>query len=135
MWSTFEEVLHFSSLDKTKYRLKFIIVFLLCSKSCFYSCQPIFRIRSKVYFVSFTCSPVYLFICFFISNMFICRQTPGNGTLYFPPFLGQYHRPDVHEGVYRCRASNQVGTILSRDVQIRAGTNNMYPIRCICVND
>ena len=45
----------------------------------------------------------------------------GNGTLYFPPFLGQYFRPDVHENYYRCRASNQAGAILSRDVYVRAG--------------
>jgi len=49
------------------------------------------------------------------------RQMSGNGTLYFPPFLGQYFRPDVHENYYRCRASNQAGAILSRDVYVRAG--------------
>lgn len=54
------------------------------------------------------------------------RQTTGNGTLYFPPFLGQYYRADVHEGVYRCRASNQAGTILSRDVHITAGKEILY---------
>lgn len=49
------------------------------------------------------------------------RETPGNGTLYFPPFPGQYFRPVVHEGIYRCRAANQAGTILSREVHVRAG--------------
>lgn len=55
------------------------------------------------------------------SFYFIFRQITGNGTLYFPPFLGQYFRADVHEGIYRCKASNQAGTVLSRDVDIRAG--------------
>lgn len=50
-----------------------------------------------------------------------CRQTSSNGTLYFPPFLGQYYRSDVHESVYRCRASNPAGVILSRDIYIRGG--------------
>lgn len=49
------------------------------------------------------------------------RQTPGNGTLYFPPFLAQYYRADVHEATYRCKASNEAGTILSRDVRVQAG--------------
>lgn len=56
---------------------------------------------------------------FHFRSMF--RQTPGNGTLYFPPFLGQYFRADVHEGIYRCRASNSAGTILSRNVYVHAG--------------
>uniref|UniRef100_A0A336KKP0 CSON012059 protein n=1 Tax=Culicoides sonorensis TaxID=179676 RepID=A0A336KKP0_CULSO len=57
------------------------------------------------------------------------RQTSGNGTLYFPPFLGQYYRSEVHEGVYRCRASNQAGTILSRDVYIRGVVRQNYEIK------
>ncbi|CAH1377592.1 unnamed protein product, partial [Tenebrio molitor] len=49
------------------------------------------------------------------------RQSLGNGTLYFPPFRGEDYRKDVHSTVYRCRASNLAGTILSRDVNVRAG--------------
>lgn len=51
----------------------------------------------------------------------IHRQILPNGTLYFPPFAGTYYRADVHETVYRCRVSNQAGTIVSRDVHISAG--------------
>lgn len=53
-----------------------------------------------------------------------CRQILPNGTLYFPPFAGTYYRADVHENIYRCKASNQAGTILSRDVHISAGNPN-----------
>lgn len=49
------------------------------------------------------------------------RKIFGNGTLYFPPFLAQYYRADIHEAVYRCRATNEAGTILSRNMQVQAG--------------
>lgn len=55
-----------------------------------------------------------------VSTVSGLRQLPGNGTLYFPPFAGQYYRGDVHVSVYRCRASNAAGTILSRDVHVNA---------------
>ncbi|XP_034948275.1 Down syndrome cell adhesion molecule-like protein Dscam2 isoform X1 [Chelonus insularis] len=48
------------------------------------------------------------------------RQLLGNGTLYFPPFLAQDFRAEVHNARYRCRASNSVGTVLSREVTLRA---------------
>ncbi|XP_011493780.1 PREDICTED: Down syndrome cell adhesion molecule-like protein Dscam2 [Ceratosolen solmsi marchali] len=48
------------------------------------------------------------------------RQLLGNGTLYFPPFLAQDFRAEIHNARYRCRASNSVGTILSREVTLRA---------------
>ncbi|XP_055715988.1 cell adhesion molecule Dscam2 isoform X2 [Phlebotomus papatasi] len=57
------------------------------------------------------------------------RQTPGNGTLYFPPFLGQYYRADVHDEIYRCRASNKAGTVLSRSVHVHAVARQQYDIR------
>ncbi|KAL2727112.1 cell adhesion molecule Dscam2 isoform X1, partial [Vespula squamosa] len=49
------------------------------------------------------------------------RQLLGNGTLYFPPFLAQDFRAEVHNARYRCRATSSVGTILSREVTLRAG--------------
>ncbi|GAB0086059.1 hypothetical protein DMENIID0001_000430 [Sergentomyia squamirostris] len=57
------------------------------------------------------------------------RQTPGNGTLYFPPFLAQYYRADVHNEIYRCRATNKAGTILSRSVHVHAVVRQEYDIR------
>lgn len=50
-----------------------------------------------------------------------CRQSLGNGTLYFPPFRAEDYRKDVHATVYRCRAANLAGTIISRDVKVKAG--------------
>ncbi|XP_055923956.1 cell adhesion molecule Dscam2 isoform X1 [Eupeodes corollae] len=57
------------------------------------------------------------------------RQTPGNGTLYFQPFLAQYFRTDVHEAVYRCKASNDAGTILSRNVRVQSVVRRNFHIR------
>lgn len=57
------------------------------------------------------------------------RQLPGNGTLYFPPFAGQYFRGDVHVTVYRCRASNAAGTIVSRDVHVHAVVRTAFDVR------
>lgn len=61
----------------------------------------------------------------FLTALMCCfvffRQSLGNGTLYFPPFRVQDQHKDVHSTVYRCRATNLVGTIISRDVHVRAG--------------
>ncbi|XP_024944983.1 Down syndrome cell adhesion molecule-like protein Dscam2 isoform X2 [Cephus cinctus] len=48
------------------------------------------------------------------------RQLLGNGTLYFPPFLAQDFRAEIHNARYRCRATSSVGTVLSREVTLRA---------------
>ncbi|XP_055315179.1 cell adhesion molecule Dscam2 isoform X2 [Sitodiplosis mosellana] len=64
-----------------------------------------------------------------ISSVPGLRQILPNGTLYFPPFAGTYYRADVHETVYRCKVSNQAGTILSRDVHISAVVRQPYDIR------
>ncbi|XP_068085516.1 cell adhesion molecule Dscam2 [Anabrus simplex] len=57
------------------------------------------------------------------------RQTLNNGTLYFPPFRAEDYREDVHSTVYRCRAANQGGTILSRDVRVRAVVRQQYDVQ------
>uniref|UniRef100_A0A1I8N7N2 Uncharacterized protein n=1 Tax=Musca domestica TaxID=7370 RepID=A0A1I8N7N2_MUSDO len=56
------------------------------------------------------------------------RKISGNGTLYFPPFLAQYYRTDVHETMYRCRATNEVGTILSRNVHVQAVVRRQFHV-------
>ncbi|KAM8702920.1 hypothetical protein ACLKA7_005290 [Drosophila subpalustris] len=56
------------------------------------------------------------------------RKISGNGTLHFPPFLAQYYRTDVHETTYRCRASNEAGTILSRNVQVQAVLRRQFHV-------
>lgn len=49
------------------------------------------------------------------------RRVLRNGTLYLQPFPAAAYRQDIHSTVYRCVASNTVGRIISRDVQVRAG--------------
>ncbi|KAI5708551.1 hypothetical protein M8J77_024969 [Diaphorina citri] len=49
------------------------------------------------------------------------RIALSNGSLMFPPFPETGFRPDVHSTVYRCRASNEAGVILSRFVHVKAG--------------
>lgn len=49
------------------------------------------------------------------------RKVLRNGTLILHPFNAASYRQDIHNTVYRCVASNTVGRIISRDVQIRAG--------------
>ena len=49
------------------------------------------------------------------------RHVAPNGALVFNPFPAESYRPDVHLGMYRCIAANSFGTIVSRDVRLRAG--------------
>ena len=49
------------------------------------------------------------------------RRLLKNGTLVLLPFPAAAYRQDVHSATYRCVASNSVGRVLSRDVQVRAG--------------
>lgn len=49
------------------------------------------------------------------------RQVLANGNLVFPPFRAEDYRQDVHAQVYRCMARNSVGTVVSKDVNVRAG--------------
>uniref|UniRef100_T1JAC9 Down syndrome cell adhesion molecule-like protein Dscam2 n=1 Tax=Strigamia maritima TaxID=126957 RepID=T1JAC9_STRMM len=57
------------------------------------------------------------------------RVVYSNGTLAFLPFPAEGYRQDVHAAIYRCRASNSVGAILSRDVRIRAVVMQMYEVQ------
>lgn len=49
------------------------------------------------------------------------RRVLLNGTLILLPFAPAAYRQDIHSTVYRCVATNAVGRIVSRDVQVRAG--------------
>lgn len=49
------------------------------------------------------------------------RQVLANGNLVFPPFRAEDYRQEVHAQVYACLAKNSVGSIRSRDVNVRAG--------------
>lgn len=52
------------------------------------------------------------------------RQVLPNGNLVFPPFRAEDYRQEVHAQVYACLAKNQVGSVISRDVHVRAGKLN-----------
>jgi hypothetical protein len=64
-----------------------------------------------------------------IINFANYRQLPGNGTLQFPAFAGQFFRSDIHDTIYRCQASNQIGVVLSRNVRVRSIIRQNYNIQ------
>lgn len=53
------------------------------------------------------------------------RQVLSNGNLVFPPFQAEDYRQEVHAQVYACLAKNQFGSIISRDVNVRAGKKTL----------
>ncbi|XP_067213968.1 cell adhesion molecule Dscam2 isoform X3 [Linepithema humile] len=56
------------------------------------------------------------------------RRVLRNGTLVLLPFPAAAYRQDVHSAAYRCVASNSVGKVLSRDVQVRAVVAQAYKV-------
>ncbi|XP_052739465.1 cell adhesion molecule Dscam2 isoform X5 [Bicyclus anynana] len=56
------------------------------------------------------------------------RQVLPNGNLVFPPFRAEDYRQEVHAQVYACLARNPVGTIHSRDVNVRAVVSQAYAV-------
>ncbi|XP_053612843.1 cell adhesion molecule Dscam1 isoform X29 [Plodia interpunctella] len=56
------------------------------------------------------------------------RQVLPNGNLVFPPFRAEDYRQEVHAQVYACLARNPVGTIHSRDVNLRAVVSQAYAV-------
>ncbi|KAK9876828.1 hypothetical protein WA026_015065 [Henosepilachna vigintioctopunctata] len=56
------------------------------------------------------------------------RRVLRNGTLFLQPFAAASYRQDIHSTVYRCVASNTVGRIISRDVQVRAVVTQSYKV-------
>lgn len=59
------------------------------------------------------------------------RQVLSNGNLVFPPFRAEDYRQDVHAQAYACLAKNQFGSIISRDVNVRAGKSSTAHIKCV----
>lgn len=49
------------------------------------------------------------------------RVVRTDGSLLFPPFAAGDFRADVHATGYQCTATNTLGTVVSRTVQVRAG--------------
>ncbi|XP_047984025.1 Down syndrome cell adhesion molecule-like protein Dscam2 isoform X49 [Leguminivora glycinivorella] len=56
------------------------------------------------------------------------RQVLPNGNLVFPPFRAEDYRQEVHAQVYACLARNPVGSIHSRDVNVRAVVSQAYTV-------
>nr|2V5R_A Chain A, DSCAM [Drosophila melanogaster]2V5R_B Chain B, DSCAM [Drosophila melanogaster] len=54
------------------------------------------------------------------------RQISSDGKLVFPPFRAEDYRQEVHAQVYACLARNQFGSIISRDVHVRAVVIQSY---------
>lgn len=54
------------------------------------------------------------------------RRVLRNGTLVLLPFPAAAYRQDIHSTIYRCVATNRVGRIISRDVQVRAGKRKSF---------
>lgn len=54
------------------------------------------------------------------------RRVLRNGTLVLLPFAAAAYRQDIHNTIYRCVASNTVGRVISRDVQVRAGKKKNF---------
>ncbi|CAN8026679.1 unnamed protein product, partial [Ixodes persulcatus] len=48
------------------------------------------------------------------------RHLRTDGSLVLPPFQAEDFKEDVHSVVYRCVATNSVGTIGSHDVRVKA---------------
>ncbi|XP_059046505.1 cell adhesion molecule Dscam2 isoform X23 [Achroia grisella] len=59
------------------------------------------------------------------------RQVLPNGNLVFPPFRAEDYRQEVHAQVYACLARNPVGTIHSRDVNVRAVVSQAYTVNLV----
>ncbi|XP_058987905.1 cell adhesion molecule Dscam2 isoform X2 [Musca domestica] len=56
------------------------------------------------------------------------RRVLRNGTLVLLPFPAAAYHQDVHNTIYRCVASNSVGRVVSRDVQVRAVVAQAYKV-------
>ncbi|XP_060529781.1 cell adhesion molecule Dscam2 isoform X35 [Cylas formicarius] len=56
------------------------------------------------------------------------RQVLANGNLVFPPFRAEDYRQEVHAQIYACLAKNSIGSIHSRDVNVRAVVAQYYDV-------
>uniref|UniRef100_T1JP35 Down syndrome cell adhesion molecule n=1 Tax=Strigamia maritima TaxID=126957 RepID=T1JP35_STRMM len=61
-----------------------------------------------------------------VGNVPGLRQLGPEGVLYFPPFSAEDYRQDVHAVSYKCTANNAAGTIVSRNVNVRAVMSQQY---------
>lgn len=64
-------------------------------------------------------------------EIFYCLQVEANGNLVFPPFRAEDYRQEVHAQVYICLAKSTVGSVHSRDVNVRAGMLSLFNLSLI----
>ena len=57
----------------------------------------------------------------------------ANNSLYFHPFQQEQYKERVHNAKIRCQASNTVGTIISRNVTIKAGIYWQLHVIICCI--
>ena len=57
----------------------------------------------------------------FMNCWYLCRHILSNGSLILPPFRSDFYRPDVHQSVYRCVATNTFGSIVSPSIVVKTG--------------
>uniref|UniRef100_T1IT85 Down syndrome cell adhesion molecule-like protein Dscam2 n=1 Tax=Strigamia maritima TaxID=126957 RepID=T1IT85_STRMM len=50
------------------------------------------------------------------------------GKITFPPFSAEAFRQDVHATVYKCTATNTLGTVVSHDIQVKAVVLQPYDV-------
>ncbi|XP_023234039.1 Down syndrome cell adhesion molecule-like protein Dscam2 isoform X1 [Centruroides sculpturatus] len=56
------------------------------------------------------------------------RLIRPDGSMIFPPFSSSNYRRDIHDTIYRCIATNRVGSIGSRDVHVKAIVLRSYKV-------
>ncbi|XP_022669215.1 Down syndrome cell adhesion molecule-like protein Dscam2 isoform X3 [Varroa destructor] len=64
-----------------------------------------------------------------VSQVAGLRTFTDEGTLVLPPFRSEDYRQDVHAVIYRCVATNAIGSITSRDVHVSAVVDYTYEPR------
>ncbi|XP_052126487.1 cell adhesion molecule Dscam2-like isoform X3 [Frankliniella occidentalis] len=57
------------------------------------------------------------------------REVLSNGSLHFPAFPGELYSSEAHAAAYRCAASNAAGTILSREMRVRADVEQEFQLQ------
>ncbi|XP_015788338.1 Down syndrome cell adhesion molecule-like protein Dscam2 [Tetranychus urticae] len=57
------------------------------------------------------------------------RQVSPDGSLVFLPFTPSQYRGDVHSTIYKCRATNVIGTIESNPVRVKAIVYQHYDVQ------
>lgn len=71
----------------------------------------------------------FIFISISLPLISSHRQLQSNGTLEFPAFSSQFYRSDIHDQVYRCQATNQAGSIISRNIHVRGIIHQYYDVK------